>query len=99
MDDFASLPMELAACEKRLTVCIESAPAKCSVKCPNIFGGKPDDSEHRLEGDDEPFFDVWPIFDEERIFNELFDAEVVANDWGGLFEQPAHLLDERRFLR
>ena len=96
-DDFASLPAELAACEKRLTACIEIAPAKCSVKCLNVFGGKPDDSEHRLKGDDDPDFVVWPIFDAERIFHELCEVAVVADDWGGLFEQPAHLLDERHF--
>lgn len=33
----------------------------------------------------------------EQIPAAQFDAEVVADDWGGLFEQPTHLLEERNF--
>ncbi|KAL5647766.1 hypothetical protein ACJX0J_042121, partial [Zea mays] len=33
----------------------------------------------------------------EEIPAAQFDAEVVTDDWGGLFKQPAHLLEERDF--
>lgn len=79
----ASLLAELAAYEKRLTARLEGAPAKCSVKCPDVF------SSVRLEHnrfvgscgssayDDERVFDAWPIFDEERIFDgePIFDED------------------------
>jgi hypothetical protein len=46
---FSSLLVELAVCEKRLIVCIEGAPAKCSVNCLNAFGGFTAlDTEHTI---------------------------------------------------
>lgn len=75
-DDFISLLAELAACEKHLTAYIEGVPAKCLVKCPNVFG---DFTTTATGNDIDKLSSIEPIIYGGLVFDQYGDGDHGGN--------------------